>query len=165
MLQHVTRKLNNTSLYGCTTFCLSTHPLITVFRQPYWHVIHTPDTWLLPPAGAACLVVSCVRLFVTPWTAARQAPLSMGFSRQEYSSGLACPPPGGSSQPRARTRVSQIAGRFLTVWATRETQEYWSEWPIPSAVSRKLSLIPHLHMYPLSEWIHTFSVVYNHYCT
>ena len=27
---------------------------------------------------------SCVRLFVTPWTVARQAPLSMGFSRQEY---------------------------------------------------------------------------------
>ena len=31
---------------------------------------------------------SCVRLFVTPWTVARQAPLSMGFSRQEYWSGL-----------------------------------------------------------------------------
>ena len=31
--------------------------------------------------------VSCIRLFVTPWTAANQAPLSMGFSRQEYWSG------------------------------------------------------------------------------
>ena len=31
---------------------------------------------------------SCVRLFVTPWTAAHQAPLSMGFSRQEYRSGV-----------------------------------------------------------------------------
>ena len=30
----------------------------------------------------------------TPWTVARQAPLSMGFSRQEYWSGLPCPPPG-----------------------------------------------------------------------
>ena len=35
---------------------------------------------------------SCVWLFVTPWTVARQAPLSMGFSRQEYWSGLLCPP-------------------------------------------------------------------------
>ena len=35
-----------------------------------------------------------VRLFVTPWTVARQAPLSMRFSRQEYWSGLTCPPPG-----------------------------------------------------------------------
>ena len=34
------------------------------------------------------------RLFVTPWTVARQAPLSTGFSRQEHCSGLACPSPG-----------------------------------------------------------------------
>ena len=33
-----------------------------------------------------------VRLFVTPWTVARQAPLSMGFSRQEYWNGLLFPP-------------------------------------------------------------------------
>ena len=34
---------------------------------------------------------SCVQLFVTPWTVACQAPLSMGFFRQEYGSGLPCP--------------------------------------------------------------------------
>ena len=33
-------------------------------------------------------VLTCVRLFVTPWTVARQAPLSTGFSRPECSSGL-----------------------------------------------------------------------------
>ena len=38
-------------------------------------------------------MVSRVRLFVTPWTVAHQAPLSMGFSRQEYWSGLPFPPP------------------------------------------------------------------------
>ena len=37
---------------------------------------------------------SCVRLFATPWTVAHQAPLSTGFSRQGYWSGLPCPPPG-----------------------------------------------------------------------
>ena len=37
---------------------------------------------------------SRVRLFVTPWTAAHQAPLSMGFSRQEYWSRLPFPSPG-----------------------------------------------------------------------
>ena len=37
---------------------------------------------------------SHVQLFATPWTAAHQVPLSMGFSRQEYWSGLPCPPPG-----------------------------------------------------------------------
>ena len=39
-------------------------------------------------------VLSHVRLFATPWTVARQAPLSMGFPRQEYWSGLPCPSPG-----------------------------------------------------------------------
>ena len=37
---------------------------------------------------------SCVRLFATLWTVARQAPLFMGFSRQEYWSGLPFPFPG-----------------------------------------------------------------------
>ena len=37
---------------------------------------------------------SCICLFMTQWTVARQVPLSMGFSRQDYCSGLPCPPPG-----------------------------------------------------------------------
>ena len=41
------------------------------------------------------LLNSYVRLFATPWTVAYQAPLSMGFSRQEYWSGLPFPSPGG----------------------------------------------------------------------
>ena len=44
--------------------------------------------------------LSRVRLFVTPWTVAHQASPSMGFSRQEYWSGLPFPSPGGSSPPR-----------------------------------------------------------------
>ena len=42
---------------------------------------------------------SCVWPFVTLWTIARQAPLSMGFSRQEYWSGLPYPPPGYLPDP------------------------------------------------------------------
>ena len=38
--------------------------------------------------------LSHVQLFATPWTEARYAPLSTGFSRQEYYGGLPCPPPG-----------------------------------------------------------------------
>ena len=41
----------------------------------------------------AC-TLSRVQLYATPWTVARQAPLSMGFPRQEYWSGLPFPPPG-----------------------------------------------------------------------
>ena len=40
-----------------------------------------------------------VRLFVTLWTVACQAPLFMGFSRQEYCSGLPSPPPGDLPEP------------------------------------------------------------------
>ena len=44
-------------------------------------------------------LLSRVRLFANPQTVARQAPLSMGFSRQEYWSGLPCPPPGDLPDP------------------------------------------------------------------
>ena len=44
-------------------------------------------------------LLSGVWLFTTPWTVAHQAPLSMGFPRQEYWSGLPCPPPGNLPNP------------------------------------------------------------------
>ena len=46
-----------------------------------------------------CLVPQSCLLFATPWTVAHQTPLSMGFSRQEYWSGLPCPPPGDLPNP------------------------------------------------------------------
>ena len=48
--------------------------------------------------------LSRVRLFVTPWTVAYQAPLSIGFSRQEYWSGLPLPSPGGLPDPGIEPR-------------------------------------------------------------
>ena len=42
---------------------------------------------------------SCVRLRATPWTVAHEAPLSVGFSRQEYWSEWPCPPPGDLPDP------------------------------------------------------------------
>ena len=45
-------------------------------------------------------LLSHVQLLETPWTLARQAPLSMGFSRQEYWSELPCPSPGDPPNPR-----------------------------------------------------------------
>ena len=58
--------------------------------------------------------------FATAWTVFRQAPLSMGFSRQEYRSGVAISYFRGSFQPRDQTPVSGIAGRFFTNWVTKE---------------------------------------------
>ena len=49
----------------------------------------------------------------TPWTAARQAPLSMGFSRQEYWSGLPYPPPGDLPDPRIEPRSPELQADSL----------------------------------------------------
>ena len=57
--------------------------------------------------------VACrVRLFTTPWTAAYQAPLSMGFSRQEYWSGLPLPSPILHIENTNESQVAQ-AGKTL----------------------------------------------------
>ena len=47
----------------------------------------------------AVFSLSCVQLFVTPWTVAHQTPLSMGFPRQEHWSGLPFPSPGDLPEP------------------------------------------------------------------
>ena len=60
---------------------------------------------------------SHVRFFVTPWRVSQQAPLSVGFSRQEHWSGLACPPPGDLPSPGfgpASLMSSALAGGFFT---------------------------------------------------
>ena len=60
---------------------------------------------------------SRVQLFVTLWTAARQVSLSMGFSRQEYWSGLPCPPPGDLPNPGIKPTSLMspaLAGKFYT---------------------------------------------------
>ena len=61
------------------------------------------------------LTLSGVQLFATPWTGARQAPLSMGFSRQEYWSGLPFPPPGDLPDPGFELASPALAGRFLAI--------------------------------------------------
>ena len=67
---------------------------------------------------------NCVQLFVTPWTVAQQAPLSMGFSRQEYWSGWPFPPPGDLPDPGikpASLMSLSLAGGFFTTTVTWET--------------------------------------------
>ena len=68
-----------------------------------------------------CSLLSHVQLFVILWTVAKQAPLSMEFSRKEYWSWLQFPPPGDLLNPETET-VSLIslalAGRFFTTSTT-----------------------------------------------
>ena len=67
--------------------------------------------------------LSRVRLFVTPWTVAHQAPPSMGFSRQQYCSELPCPPPGDLPDPGVEPLClasPALAGEFVTTSTTLE---------------------------------------------
>ena len=66
------------------------------------------------------------------WTEAHQALLSMGTLQARILEWVAMSSPRRSSQPRDWTQVSRIVGRFCTIWATRETYEYWSGQLIPS---------------------------------
>ena len=61
-----------------------------------WGLTHWDYHGKLP--SSVC-VLSCVLLFMIPWPVACQAPLSMGFSKQEYCSGLPFPTPGDSPNP------------------------------------------------------------------
>ena len=74
-----------------------------------------------------CMLSSCshVRFFVTEWTVAHQAPLSIGFSRQEYWSELPCPPSGDLPNPGIEPVFLMspvLAGGFFATTATWEAQ-------------------------------------------
>ena len=62
-----------------------------------------------------------VQLYMTPWTAASQAPLSMGFFSQEYWSGWPCPPPEDLPDPGIEPvslMFPALAGEFFTTSAS-----------------------------------------------
>ena len=91
-----------------------------------WELFTIPDTFVLSH-------FSSVLLFVTLWTVAHQAHPSIGFSRQEYWSGLPCPPPGDLPDPgikQASLLSPALAGRFFTTSTTREAP---SQIPLVSA--------------------------------
>ena len=87
------------SLQSCPTLCDpidgsppgSPVPGILQARTLEWVAISFSNAWKWKVKGKS---LSRVRLFETPWTAAYQATLPMGFSRQEYWSGLPLPSPG-----------------------------------------------------------------------
>ena len=86
------------SLQSCPTLCDridgsppgSPVPGIIQARTLEWVAISSSNAWKWK---VKVKLLSCVRLLATPWTAAYQAPPSMGFSRQEYWSGVPLPSP------------------------------------------------------------------------
>ena len=96
----------------CTEPCVDRwlqHPVTShdpVVSVPLWILCTTMDSWNYLSFGkgefhlpSVCSSVQLCRLFVTPWTVAHQAPLCMGFPRQEHWSVLPCPPPGDLPNP------------------------------------------------------------------
>ena len=82
------------------------------------------NLWNICVCVCVCVCVCCrVLLFATLWTIAFQAPPSMGFSRQEYWSGLPCPPQGDLPDPGSEPGSSSfpaLAGGFFTTRTKRE---------------------------------------------
>ena len=83
--------------------------------QGIWHV-RSPDQAVdLGLSFSVCvLLLSCVRVFATPWTVTHQAPPSMEFSRQGYWSGLLFPTPG--DLPNPGTKPESLASPAFVCW-------------------------------------------------
>ena len=84
--------------------------------------IKMDKNWWLIKVGKRSEVAQCLQLFVTPWTVARQAPPSMGYSRQEYCSGLPFPSTGDLPNLRVELRSPTLWADYFIVWVTREVQ-------------------------------------------
>ena len=70
--------------------------------------------WACEWSGCCCLVAKSCWILEMPWTASHQAPLSMGFPRQDYWSGFPFPSPGERSDPGIEPVSPALAGGFLT---------------------------------------------------
>ena len=70
-------------------------------------------------------MLSCVRLFATPWTVAHKAPLSIGFSRQEYWSGLPFSPPGDLPDPGTEAKSPALHANSLLAEPPGKTKSTW----------------------------------------
>ena len=107
-----------------------------------------------------CYSLSCVRTFVTPRTVARQALLSMGFSRQEYWVRLPFPPLGELPEPGTEPRSPALAGRFFTIWTNRETQ-YWGcnlDWFLTGLLLLEISFLLATNNYTKQQ---TWTIFFN----
>ena len=100
-------------------------------------------------------LLSHVWLFVTPWTVACQAPLSMGFSRQEYWSGLPLFFSRWSSRPRNRTHISCVSCIALRFFTTESPGK-----PATSQKGNSLTLLPLLYTWTSPDGRHWNQIDY-----
>ena len=74
-----------------------------------------PTKQIPRPYPPGCVVAQSCPALATPWTVASHSPLSVGFSRQEYWSGLLFPSPRNLPDPGIELPSLAIAGRFFTI--------------------------------------------------
>ena len=92
----------------CFTICATNivwhfvYYLFIVYRHHFQLLTHAYTICFITAVVIIVFMLSHIWLFVTPWTVACQAPLSMGFFRQEFWSGLPFPPPGDLLHPRIK---------------------------------------------------------------
>ena len=91
--------------------------------------------------------LSWVRLFVTPWTAAYQAPPSMGFSRQEYWSGVPLPSP--KERLNRANFLHQLRESFCSIFQIILEWENWTLWVINLNTNIQTLLSLPSDIYPL----------------
>ena len=89
-----------------------------------------------------CQLLSHIRLFATPWTAARQAPLSTGFSRQEYWSGQPLPSPGDLPDPGIKPGSPELQADSLLSEPPGKPEGHYPEWEKVNLRKGTYSMIP-----------------------
>ena len=86
----------------------------TVKAMVFPVVMYGCESWTIIKVKVKVKSLNRVQLFVTPWTVAHQAPLSVGSSRQEYWSGLPFPSPGDLPDPGIEPRSPALQADALT---------------------------------------------------
>ena len=126
--------------FGSTPGFLWAHSLDYCLTCQQWEadLLHnsSPDFWRLQFSEMninvvsmwTCLVIQLSSTLCNPWITARQAPLSMGFSRQEYWSGLPCPSPGDLPNQGIKPRSPELQRILYHLsYQGRPTVSMWSE--------------------------------------
>jgi len=131
------------SLFYCSIVDSQCCKTVSIFKPPrwFWEKPRLRSSDMYPNTVCSCVLshYSHVQLSVTPWTMAYQAPPSMGFSRQEYWSGLPFPSPVVKYEVREVKSLSCVRLFATPLTAAHQAppsmgfsrQEYWSGLPLP----------------------------------
>ena len=143
-----TGQISTNYLFGeiQSIFCLIT--LMALFAFDIW-LLRFKSTKIQLLFKGKVKSLSCVRLFATSWTAAHQAPPSVGFFRQEYWNGLPFPSPGDLPDPGIKPRSPALQADILTSEPPTLSQFFFTvDWEISDKIScrERLNSIP-IHLF------------------